>query len=188
MDTNGTIRKPGTAGARAVFLGAILASLIATLCVGGGVWAKGTTVQRIKQQIRAGGYRLVLQIGPPEVMSMNAKTGERMLGGKSATCGVKALKSMAITNSRSSAPAPCNHHLELHVYKGKQVVKNARVNIAVINAQRHFMMIVPIMTMYRAGKGMRDFQYGNNVLLAAGDYSIQATVNSSTAIFSVHLM
>jgi len=54
MDTNGTIRKPGTAGARAVFLGAILASLIATLCVGGGVWAKGTTVQRIKQQIRAG--------------------------------------------------------------------------------------------------------------------------------------
>jgi hypothetical protein len=188
MDANGTNRKTGTTGARAIFLDAMLASLITTLCVSGGVWAKGTTVQQIKQQIRSGGYRLVLQIGPPEVMSMNAKTGERMLGGKSATCGMKGMKTMAITNSGASAMLPCNHHLELHVYKGKQVLKNARVNIAVINAQRHFMMIVPIMTMYRAGKGMRDFHYGNNVLLAAGDYSVQATVNTNSAVFGVHLM
>lgn len=187
MNANGTIRKAGTTGARAVFLG-LLASLIAPFFLSGGVWAKGTTVQRIKQQIRAGGYRLVLEIGPPEVMSMNAKTGERMLGGKSATCGIKGLKSMAITNSGTSAAAPCNHHLELHAYRGKQVVKNARVNIAVINAQRHFLMIVPIMTMFRVDKGMRDFQYGNNVLLAAGDYSVQATVNSATAVFGIHLM
>lgn len=188
MDAKRTIHKAGTIGARAVFLSAILASLIVTLCVSGGVWAKGTTVQRIKEQLRAGGYRLVLEIGPPEAMSTSAKTGERMLGGKSATCGMKGLKSMAITNSGASAMAPCNHHLELHVYKGKQVVKNARVNIAVINSQRRFLMIVPIMTMFRVDKGMRDFQYGNNVLLAAGDYSVQATVNSATAVFGIHLM
>jgi hypothetical protein len=187
MNANGTIRKAGTTGARAVFLG-LLASIIAAFFLGGGVWAKGTTVQRIKEQIRAGGYRLVLEVGPAEAMSMNAKTGERTLGGKNATCGIKTLKIMAITSSGASAAAPCNHHLELHVYKGKQVVKNARVNIAVINSQRRFLMIVPIMTMFRVDKGMRDFQYGNNVLLAAGDYSVQATVNSATAIFGIHLM
>ena len=143
---------------------------------------RGNTVTAQKT---AGPYRLVLKIGPAEMMSMNAKSGERMMSGRPATCGMSGGSSMTMGKKRM-----CNHHVELHVYraKGGMVVQGARVTITMMNVPKHMMVMVPIMTMEDAHMGMKDLHYGNNVYAPAGMYTVNVQVNAVKAAFSVRVM
>jgi hypothetical protein len=143
----------------------------------------------VTAQKTAGKYRLVLKVGPAEMMSMNAKSGERMMSGRPATCAMVGMSGGSGMNMSDKKTA-CNRHVELHVYqaKGGAVVQGARVTITMTNMAKHTMVMVPMMTMEDARMGMKDLHYGNNVYAPAGMYTVHVQVNRVKATFSVHLM
>ena len=76
-------------------------------------------------------------------------------------------------------------HLELHVYAkdAGNTVTNARVTIVLTGTDKT-RRAVPIARMYGVAEGLDDLHYGNNVNLAPGTYTVEATVNGESARFS----
>lgn len=172
---------------------AIGASLTAILIQSAGVHAIGVSNQLIKQQKVVGGYTIVLQIGPAEMMSMNhhASSGEVMVAGKNATCAMKGMSGMGVSIPDGMHSKTCNHHVEVHVYKGRKVITSAKVSIAMRDSKKHMTLQVPIMTMMGAHMGASDFHYGNNVYAGSGTYTVTVGVSAGSALaarFTVQLM
>ncbi|MGI8967751.1 MAG: hypothetical protein ACR2GA_01430 [Chloroflexota bacterium] len=147
------------------------------------------SAMHIKQQKVAGPYRLVLVIGPAEMMSMAGHKGTEvgMPGGKMAACRMKS-SGMSMHTS-SMGEKICNHHVELHVYNAHsgRVISNARVTISIQDAAKHMKTLVPIMMMRDPRMGMRDLHYGNNVYAGPGSYTIDVTVGRLATTFKVRL-
>lgn len=159
---------------------AVVGACLIALSAVSDTWAAGTRVSVIKQQKVVAGYSLVLQLGPTQTMSdMASKTGAMTVGGKSATCRMPA-------NAMVRHGAKCNYHISVLVKNAStnKIVLNAHVAITMRNLRKHTSVSVPIMMMVGAG-GLRDFQYGNNITVAAGSYAVVVTVNGAHANFAV---
>lgn len=141
----------------------------------------------VHQQKAAGPYRLILQVGPAEKMSMHRKgtTGEVMLGGKRAGCTVRG----SSMGSMSMGSSSCNRHIELHAFNRQtgRVITGARVSITLYNIGKRKSMRVPIMSMVGATTGPSDLHYGNNVFAAAGRYTVMVLINRVHTTFSFRL-
>ncbi|HEV3310479.1 MAG TPA: hypothetical protein VG815_08170 [Chloroflexota bacterium] len=142
----------------------------------------GNHIQRSKD---AGTYHLVLVIGAAEKMS--GMNGEKMMGGKMARCS---MGSHMVALGSSMGSGKCNHHVELHVYgrKSHTVLTHAKVSIRLYCIKHKMSIVVPIMTMMMAKKGMRDFHYGNNVHTPNAEFNVFVSVNGTRTEFRmVHL-
>lgn len=163
---------------------ALTLSASVLLALGIAVAASAAT-HTTKQQTTTGSYRLVLVIGAAEQMTMNGKTGERMIGGANAACKMGMNMPGMLDMVNGAKQQTCNHHVELHVYarKSGKVVKGARVSISLVNSKSHASLVVPIMTMMGATMGASDYHYGNNVYVPAGTYTVAVAVNGTRASF-----
>lgn len=141
----------------------------------------------VHAQKAVGPYRVVLQVGPAEKMSMHRKgaTGEVMLGGKMASCAEPG----SHMGGMSMGSTTCNRHVELHVYdrKSGRVVTKAHVSISLYTSRTRKTIQVPIMSMVGAAAGSNDLHYGNNIYAAAGHYTIAVHINQIRTTFSLHL-
>jgi len=147
-----------------------------------GAAATGPTITR---QTVAGPYRVVLSIGPIEKMYTQAEYraqhpthGELILSGAGMMGNIH--------GSGMSMFAP--HHLEVHVYnvRGGAVVTDARVGITVTDLHTKRVIVVTVMTMEGIGEGVRDFHYGNTVMLMTEHYRVGVTINNARTSFIVN--
>ncbi len=123
-------------------------------------------------------YKLELQVGPPERMytasearAAHPASGEIMVGGR--------MPEMMHDTAEM-------RHLELHIYSraNGRTIGEAHVAILVSGGDRRGLS-VPIARMYGVSEGPEDLHYGNNVMLPAGSYTIEAVVNGERARFPV---
>jgi hypothetical protein len=148
--------------------------------------AAGSQASAITQQKVVAGYRLMLAIGPTQKTSdMGMKGSAMTVGGKPATCRVPG---NAMTSGMNMHAALCNRLVAVHVFNAKtnKVVIRAHVAITMRDTKKHTTIAVPIMMMVGVG-GLRDFQYGNNITVGPGAYSIAVTVNGAHTTFTATL-
>jgi len=150
-----------------------LALLLVALSLALPVQAAGMTGNTVTKQKVAGPYKLVLQIGPAESMTM--------MSGPKAMCAMKGGMEMRPAAKMSA----CNHHVELQVYNRKTgaVLHGLHVTIQCKNS-KGTIMTVPIDTM---GTG-KNYHYGNNMYMAPGKYTDYVQVNATKTTFSITLM
>jgi hypothetical protein len=144
--------------------------------------AAGETLTR-----QAGAYRIELHILMPEesyaadeVATKHIKAGMLVVGGAPA---------LAV-----NASPPPNHHLVVHVFDRASgaSVKDAKVRMSfqAVDPAGHLTgdaTAVPVAVMQAIGAGAGSTHYGNNVVIAAGEYSVSVTVNDSTARFPIKI-
>jgi len=139
----------------------------------------------ITQHAIAGSYRVVMSIGPIEKMYTQAEyRKQHPTHGELILSGASMMGNMHGSGMSMFAP----HHLEIHVYnvRGGTVVTNARVSITVTDLHTKRMIVVPVMTMEGIGEGVRDFHYGNTVMLMTEHYRVGVTINNARASFVVN--
>ena len=122
-------------------------------------------------------YKLELWIGPPANMLMmcqvtgSAASGEVMVAGQ--------MSPMSMTGN--------TYHLELHVYNVKtgatEVVPIDSVGITVTSPSG-MKTNIPNSEMFDISQGPTDFHYGNNLQLAAGNYTVDTNVGIEKASFN----
>lgn len=79
-----------------------------------------------------------------------------------------------------NSPSHPNHHMVAFVKRYGSPMEQAHVSIYYKNLSGGGDWIqLPVVRMHVAGKGLRSTHYGNNVLLTAGKYAAQVTVNNS---------
>jgi hypothetical protein len=132
----------------------------------------------IIQNATTADYRIELGIGPTANMLMmcqvtsSATSGEVMVAGQ--------MSPMSMTGN--------TYHLELHVYNIKtgaaEVVPIDSISITVTSTTGT-KTTIPIAEMFDISQGPTDFHYGNNVQLAAGNYTVDTKIGSEKALFKV---
>jgi hypothetical protein len=77
-------------------------------------------------------------------------------------------------------------HLEAHIFNldSNAAVTSGMITIAVTDAAKNVQQ-VPIAKMYGIEEGPSDTHFGNNVSLAAGNYTVDVIVNGEKASFTV---
>jgi hypothetical protein len=175
--------------------GVALLGFIVALSPHGSVKAQAKS--SVHQKKVVGKYSITLIIGAAEVMSMQkGKGGERMLGGKNATChmAMHTMDLARVNTKGDKAPVQnCNRHVEVHVYDKKtgKALTHASVSISLKGKSMTggaILIGVPIMTMVGQRASMNDFHYGNNIYAPTGKYTVQVKVNGTTATFAVSLL
>jgi len=147
----------------------------------------GTSIMgpMITQHAIAGSYRVVMSIGPIEKMYTQAEyRKQHPTHGELILSGAGMMGNMHGAGMSMFAP----HHLEIHVYNAHSgnVVTNARVSITVTDLHTKRVIVVPVMTMEGIGEGVRDFHYGNTVMLMTEHYRVGVTINGTRASFVVN--
>jgi hypothetical protein len=133
--------------------------------------------QPIKQQATTAHYRLELQIGPMQKISVPADvTAGRVKDGEVIVRGIAA-------TPKDTGTA---RHLEVHVYAldKNTRVPDANVTIIVTDAGRKTVN-VPIAVMYGVADGPSNTHYGNNASLPEGSYTIDVTANGEKSTFKI---
>jgi len=133
----------------------------------------------IQQNATTQDFHVTLQLGPPaQILSMNqaaTATGEVIVNGKMLNS-----TSMNLTDT---------YHLEVHVYNittGK-VETNQNVSIQIINQTTNKTVTIPVITMYDMKIGPSDTNFGNNITLQPGSYTILVNVAGETAKFNINV-
>jgi hypothetical protein len=123
----------------------------------------------IEQNATTQDYRVTLQLGPPaQMLSMNqtatATTGEAILKGQMPNS-----TSMKMTDT---------YYLEVHVYNitTGAVETNQNVSIQIVNQTTNKTLTVPVIIMYDMKIGPSDTNFGNNITLPPGSYTIIVNV------------
>ena len=82
-----------------------------------------------------------------------------------------------------SSPKP-NHHLVAFVKNDGKPVEDAKVSISYreLSPKKGEWMTLPVARMHVSGKGMETTHYGNNLLLAKGDYEARIKVNDNPEV------
>jgi hypothetical protein len=82
-----------------------------------------------------------------------------------------------------------SRHLEVHVMSkaSGKAVRDAQVSISITDAAGTQITMVPVAAMYGIQEGLEDWHYGNNVMIAPGEYRVLVTANGEQASFEVTL-
>jgi len=140
----------------------------------------------VKATMETQHYRLELDIGANEKMYSKAEadktkppSGEIMVSG--------AMAGMPMNQAMPDGIAP--RHLEVHVVSkaSGKTVRDAQVSISITDAAGTQITVVPIAAMYGIQEGPEDWHYGNNVMIAPGEYRVLVTANGEQASFEVTL-
>jgi len=104
-----------------------------------------------------------------------ATTGEVVVNGQTPNS-----TSMNITDT---------YHLEVHVYNitTGAVETNQNVSIQIVNQTTNKTLNVPVITMYDMKIGPSDTNFGNNITLPPGSYTIIVNVAGETAKFNINV-
>ncbi len=144
--------------------------------------ATGPTVT---QRAVTGPYRVVMSIGPLENMyTMAEYRKKRPRHGELILSGAGMMGRMHNASMGMFAP----HHLEAHIYNARdgKVVTTARVGITVTDLHTRRVIVVLVLTMEGIGEGVKDFHYGNTIMLMTEHYRVGVTVNGARASFVVN--
>jgi flagellar basal body-associated protein FliL len=134
----------------------------------------------IQQNATTQDYRVTLQLGPPvQMLSMN-QTATATMGDVIVNGQMPNSTSMNMTDT---------YHLEVHVYNitSGAVVVNQSVSIQIVNQTTNRTLTVPIIIMYDMKIGPSDTNFGNNITLPPGSYTIIVTIAGETAKFNINV-
>lgn len=132
-------------------------------------------------------YRFTLRLGLVEMMmsedeakEMNAKAGELMVG--PSMSGM-----MTEMDQRGNK---LNHHLDIEVQDAKsgEVLKGRNLKISVTKEGSKDAQNVRAMPMYDMQQGERDYHYGDNVYLPAGQYTVRVALGDDSVEFLLTLI
>lgn len=120
----------------------------------------------------------------PYTVTLNLLPAESFAGGHSAMAWDGGAKPYRLKQS----PKP-NHHLVVFIKKHGKPVENASVKIRYrLMGGKSGWQTLPVARMYVRRKGPRTMHYGNNVLLAPGNYAIRVRiVGASSHLFHLRI-
>jgi hypothetical protein len=133
-----------------------------------------------------GGLRMELRVLPAEpFFTKNEVTAGKVTQGMLAMGGEKPL-------ALDAEPHP-NHHLVIHLFDVKtgKAYTNAKVKMSfqhLDSSGRAYgnVMEVPVVIMQAIGKGVQSTHYGNNVVIADGQYIVPVVVNGKKISFKIN--
>ena len=127
---------------------------------------RADAAQNISETAMAGPYSVTLKVLPAESFS----------GPKAAM-----VRDNGSEPNLLNGPMHPNHHMVAFVSKSGKPMENAKVAIRYrsLSSKMNKWMTLPVARMHVAGKGPATTHYGNNLMLAPGDYQVRVTVDGS---------
>lgn len=150
-----------------------LVALACALCIL--LMPVATQAQKISKTAKTGAYSITLRVLPAE--SFKGPHADMARDGGAEPNDI-------------NGPKHPNHHLVAFVKEKGKPVEEAKVSISYreVSPREGEWMLLPVVRMHVAGKGLETTHYGNNVKLAPGKYEVRVMVNGSEpAIFHFSL-
>lgn len=143
-------------------------SLVAALILALGALLAPLAVQAqsINQTAKAGAYSVNLKVLPAESFSGPSAAMVRDGGAQA---------------NLLNGPEHPNHHMVAFIQESGKAVENATVTITYREASPSTgsWTTLPVVRMHVADQGLATTHYGNNLMLAPGNYEVRVTVNGS---------